>query len=54
MGKERNTLLWGGRKSIVLLKGSQASRAHPSDKSRLKVKMLEWLEALLGTGPKEF
>jgi hypothetical protein len=29
-----------------LLEGSQASPARPSEKSRVKVKTLEWLEAV--------
>jgi hypothetical protein len=33
MGEVRDTLLREGRKSIVLLQGSQASPARPSDKS---------------------
>jgi hypothetical protein len=45
MGKRNETLLWGRRKIVVLLAGSQALPARPSDKSRLKVKTLEWLEA---------
>jgi hypothetical protein len=44
MGEVKGTLLWGGRKSIILLEGSQASPACPSDKSSMKVKTLEWLE----------
>jgi hypothetical protein len=31
---------------IILVEGSQASPTRPSDKNRLKVKTLEWLEAL--------
>jgi hypothetical protein len=36
----------GGRKSIILVEGSQASPACPSDKGSVKVKTLGWLEAL--------
>jgi hypothetical protein len=43
---EHLTLWGGGRKSIVLLEGSQASLARPSDKGNIKVKTLEWLEAV--------
>jgi hypothetical protein len=32
--------------SIVLFEGSQDSLACPSDKSRMQVKTLEWLEAV--------
>jgi hypothetical protein len=43
-----DTSLRRGRKSIILLEGSQASPACPdtSDMSRLKVKTLEWLETM--------
>jgi hypothetical protein len=40
-----DTSLRGGRNSIVLLVVSQASSALPSDKSRVKVKTIKWLEA---------
>jgi hypothetical protein len=43
-GEVKDTLLRGGRKSIVCEKGSQASPARPSGKSRVKVKALERLE----------
>jgi hypothetical protein len=43
-GKFRHTLLCGGRKSFVSLEGSPASPSLPSEKSRVKVKMLVWLE----------
>jgi hypothetical protein len=42
MGKVRDTLLLGGRKSIVSLECSRASPPRPSGKSRVKVKTLEW------------
>jgi hypothetical protein len=40
MGKVRDTLLWGGRNSIILLEGSQVPPVHPSDWGSVKVKML--------------
>jgi hypothetical protein len=41
-GKTRlNSYFEGGRKSIILLEGSQVSPAHPSDKNSMKIKMLE-------------
>jgi hypothetical protein len=42
----RDTLMWGGRKSIVLLESSQASPSRLSDKGSVKVKTLGWLEAV--------
>jgi hypothetical protein len=36
----------GGRKSLVLLESSQASPARLVDKSNVKVKTFEWLEAM--------
>jgi hypothetical protein len=42
----RDTLLWGGRKSIVLLEGFQASPSRRSDKNSVKVKTLGWLQAM--------
>jgi hypothetical protein len=39
-------LTLGGGENIVSLEGSQASVAGPFDKSRVKLKMLEWLEAV--------
>jgi hypothetical protein len=38
--------MWGGRKSIALLEGSQASSASSSAKSRVNMKTLGWLEAV--------
>jgi hypothetical protein len=38
---EVETLYWGREK------GSQVSSARPSDKSSVKVKTLEWLEAVV-------
>jgi hypothetical protein len=38
--------IWRGRKSIILLEGSQAPPACLSDKGSVKVKTLEWLEAV--------
>jgi hypothetical protein len=38
--------MWGGIKSIILLGGSQALSARFSDQIRMKVKMLERLEAV--------
>jgi hypothetical protein len=35
-----------GRKSVLLLEGSQAVPASPSDKSYIRAKTLEWLEAV--------
>jgi hypothetical protein len=46
MGKFKYTLLRGERKSVVLLEGSQTSPVRCSVKSRVKVKLLEWLEAV--------
>jgi hypothetical protein len=43
MGKVRDTLLRGRRKSIVMLEGSQASLTCPSDKSKVILKKIEWL-----------
>jgi hypothetical protein len=40
MGKVRGTLLWGGRKSIILLDGSQASPVRLFDTNRVKMKTL--------------
>jgi hypothetical protein len=40
--------LGGGRKSIILLEGSQASPARPSDKGSVKVKTLGRLEVETG------
>jgi hypothetical protein len=45
MGEERGILLRAGRRSIILLQGSQDSPARPS-KGRLEVKTLGWLEAV--------
>ena len=42
----KHSLLWGGRKGIILLEGSQASPVRPDDKSSVKVKALGWLEAV--------
>jgi hypothetical protein len=36
----------GGRKSAVLLEGSQALPSSPSDKCEVKEKKLEWFEAV--------
>jgi hypothetical protein len=36
----------GSGENIVSLEGSQASLAGPFDKSRVKLKTLEWLEAV--------
>lgn len=45
--EKRGTLLWGRRKSIILLENSQAPPPpRPSDKSREKVKTLGWLEVV--------
>jgi hypothetical protein len=47
LGEVRGTLLWGGGGEIIfLLGGSQALLAYPSDKCRVKVKTLAWLELL--------
>jgi hypothetical protein len=46
MVKVRDIILWEKRKSIILSEGSQVSPAHPSDKSCVKVKALERLEAV--------
>jgi hypothetical protein len=53
MGEGTATLSWGGRKSIVL-SGFVASPSRPSDKSRVDMKTLEWLEAGLENGALEF
>jgi hypothetical protein len=45
MGEVRDILL-RGRKNIISLESSQASPACPYCKSGVKVKMLEWSEAL--------
>jgi hypothetical protein len=44
MGEVR-ALYYRGR-AVILLEGSQASPARPSDKESMKVKMLEWLEVV--------
>jgi hypothetical protein len=46
MGEERSILLRAGRKSVILLQGSEDSPARPSDNGRLEVKTLGWLEAV--------
>jgi hypothetical protein len=46
MGKFKYTLFREERKSVVLLEGSQASPVRSSNKSKVKVKILEWLEAV--------
>jgi hypothetical protein len=46
MGEMKDSLLWGGRKSIILLEGSQASPVRPADKSSAKLKRLGRLEAV--------
>jgi hypothetical protein len=43
MGKVGDALLWGRRKSIVLLESSEASPACPSDRGSVEVKSLGWL-----------
>lgn len=48
MGKIIDALLWGRRKSIVVLEGSQISLAGSSEKTGVKVKMLGWLESVAG------
>jgi len=45
MGEVRDTLIWGGKKSITLLEGALAPPARPSDGNvmKMEVKMtLEW------------
>jgi hypothetical protein len=46
MGEVRDTLLRRRGEGIAMLKGSQASPTCLSDKSRVKVKTLGWLEAV--------
>jgi hypothetical protein len=41
-GESEGHFIMGGRKSIVMLESSQNSPARPSDRLRVKVKML-WL-----------
>jgi hypothetical protein len=36
----------GGRKSIILLERSKVSPARPADKGSVKVKILEWFQAV--------
>jgi hypothetical protein len=43
---ERHFTRGGGDESIILLEGSQASPSRPSDKGTVKVKALEWLQAV--------
>jgi hypothetical protein len=45
-GKSERHFIVGSRKSIILLEGSQAVPVRPSDKSRVKVNALGWLEAV--------
>jgi hypothetical protein len=45
-GKIERHLVVGREKEHRLLAGSQASPARPSDKSRVKVNALGWLEAV--------
>jgi hypothetical protein len=52
MGEVRDTLLRGGRKSIILLRNSKASPSRPSDEGSVEVKTLRWLE--FETGSVEF
>jgi hypothetical protein len=40
MEKVTDTLLWGGRKEVILLNVSRASISRPSDKVSVKVKIL--------------
>jgi hypothetical protein len=40
-GKREALYIWRGRKNI-LLEGTQAMPARPSDKDRMRVKTLEW------------
>jgi hypothetical protein len=46
--RERGTLFacGGTEKEQCFLEGSQASSACPADKSRVKVKKLDWLDAV--------
>jgi hypothetical protein len=44
-GKSERHFIVGREKEHRLLEGSQASPARPSDKSRVKVNALGWLEA---------
>jgi hypothetical protein len=54
MGERTTILLWGERNNIALLGGFFYSPSRPSDKSRVEVKTLEWLEVGLVTGDLEF
>jgi hypothetical protein len=45
-GRSEKHFILGGRKSTILLGSSQASPTRPSDKGSVKVKTLEWLEAV--------
>jgi hypothetical protein len=45
-GKSERHFIVGREKEHRLLEGSQASPARPSDKSRVKVNALGWLEAV--------
>jgi hypothetical protein len=41
-GRSERCFISGGRKSIILLEGSQALHARPSDNGRMRVKTLGW------------
>jgi hypothetical protein len=45
-GRSERHFILRGRKSIILSEGSQASPSRLSDKGRMKVKWLGWLEAV--------
>jgi hypothetical protein len=49
MGEVRDTLIWGGRKSIILLEGALASPARPYDRNGMKMQMKVKLELCLKT-----
>jgi hypothetical protein len=45
-GRSERRFIVGREKEHRLLEGSQASPSRPSDKSRIEVKTLGWLEAV--------
>jgi hypothetical protein len=51
--KNERYFIFGGRKSVILLEGSQASPACLSGTNTVKVKTLECLD-VLGKGPRNF
>jgi hypothetical protein len=49
-GKSDLAFLWRGSRSMFVLEGSQTSFARPPEMTRMKVKVLVWLEAVAGDG----